>query len=68
MLKLKLELLKEQFNQPKTSGVKDFHLMKAYKNDEFFYIQYMTLDDIESLEIQLTEIIMQLYKYRKEQK
>jgi len=44
---------------------KDYNILRGFRNEELTTIQSLSLDEIETLEIQLTNIIMQLYKYRK---
>lgn len=55
-------------SQVQDSGLHNLWVSVTMKNCymEEIYLQEATLDQIESLELQLTNIVAQLYAYRKE--
>lgn len=51
--------------KPEHIGNKLYHRVKAYKNSMIFWDEYLTVDEIEQVEVDLSAVLMQLYGYRK---
>jgi len=42
----------------------DMHVLNAYLDGEFLGRQLLSMDEIETLELNLTDVLAKLYKYR----
>jgi hypothetical protein len=62
MLKITAEINTEQYNGENN------HILRIFQDNKLFGITALTVTELEDLEIQITNILIKLYAYRKTMK